>query len=65
MNEFLIWSLEHTAWWAPDKMGYTTVLQQAGRYTRNQADEILEDANIVMFHECKIPVECLGLSPVL
>lgn len=65
-TEFLIWSIEHTAWWAPARLGYTTAVQQAGRYTREEADQIVEDANHHgVLHECKIPVACLDLVPVL
>jgi hypothetical protein len=37
---YLIWSNEHRAWWGPDSLGYTTVLEKAGRYTKAEADHI-------------------------
>lgn len=67
MNEYLIWSIEHTAWWAPARLGYTTDLQQAGRYTHADAAQIVKQANgdARACHECMIPVAYLGLPPVL
>lgn len=40
---FYILSLDHTSggvvtWWRPDNQGYTTDLNQAGRYTRRQVE---------------------------
>jgi hypothetical protein len=64
-QEYLIWSIEHTAWWAPAELGYIEDLQRAGRYTKVQAARIVRQANRVDFNECMIPVACLGLVPVL
>jgi hypothetical protein len=58
MSEFLIWSIEHNAWWRPREIGYTRVLSEAGTYDRTRASEIVQRANIVKFHECMIPIEC-------
>jgi hypothetical protein len=58
-HAFLIWSIEHTAWWRPGKMGYTPHLEEAGRYGAADADAIVRRANIVKFHECAIPVEAV------
>lgn len=44
-TEWLIWSDEHGAWWAPDKAGYTRDLERAGRYSLAEATEICENAN--------------------
>ena len=57
--EWLIWSIEHTAWWAPRRHGSTRVLGLAGRYELAEAREIVRDANIVAFHECMIPDVCV------
>lgn len=35
--EYVIWSNEHRAWWAPDEQGYRVRLSSAGRYSRNHA----------------------------
>jgi hypothetical protein len=59
MSEFVIWSIEHEAWWGPGLWGYTRDLRDAGRYTRDAADRILARANYVAVNECAIPVACL------
>ena len=41
---YLVWSNEHRAWWAPDRCGYTIVLERAGRYTRDEAIAIASNA---------------------
>ena len=56
---FVIWSIEHNAWWAPDRRGYVRDALRAGRYARDEAREIVDDANVRSFEECMIPVECL------
>ncbi len=37
-KDYLIWSLEHKAWWMPNSCGYTGEVKQAGRYTKEEAD---------------------------
>ena len=59
-DEYLVWSVEHTAWWAPHHRGYTRDIRNAGRYARDEAREIVKRANVVSFEECMIPVECLA-----
>lgn len=56
---FLIWSIEHDAWWAPGEHGYTREIAAAGIYPRARAAEIVHNANIVRFHECMIPLACV------
>lgn len=57
MEEYLIWSEEHGAWWAPDERGYTTSMRKAGRYPFHTADIICKQANFGgQFHEVMIPV---------
>lgn len=46
INIWLIWSMEHNAWWSPNKCGYTKSRQQAGRYTYSEAMEIVKNANM-------------------
>lgn len=43
---FLIWSIEHGAWWAPNRNGYVKHRGQAGRYSYLAAQEIVKSANI-------------------
>ncbi len=34
---YLVWSNEHGAWWRPNSCGYTTKVEDAGRYGRKEA----------------------------
>jgi hypothetical protein len=61
MNEkyslYLIWSIEHTAWWAPHRRGYVRDPREAGQYSQGEAIEIVKSANLHdTFNECMIPV---------
>ena len=56
---YVLWSIEHTAWWAPHRRGYTRDIRDAGRYERLDAREIVRESNVVSFNECMIPVECV------
>ncbi len=38
--QYLVWSHEHSAWWRPNSLGYTTFMDKAGRYSREEAIEI-------------------------
>lgn len=40
----LIWSGEHHAWWRPNHAGYTTNIQEAGRYPIDEASAIKHGA---------------------
>jgi hypothetical protein len=44
--EYLIWSNQHRAWWAPAECGYTTVLEAAGRYSHADAAKIVAGATL-------------------
>lgn len=44
-DDWLIWSNEHHAWWGPGRAGYTTLTHMAGRYSKEEADRICEQAN--------------------
>lgn len=59
-DQFVIWSIEHHAWWRPWAMGYCETLAEAGRYSRQEAAQIVERANTVEFHECMIPLSAFG-----
>lgn len=48
-EQYLIESMEHTHgdeiyWWKPDRLGYTPFVDQAGRYSHNDAKIICENA---------------------
>lgn len=60
---FLIWSIEHDAWWRPQSLGYTRTLSEAGRYTRHEAEQILRRANLILTYECLIPVSAVSAAP--
>jgi hypothetical protein len=44
---FLVWSYEHRAWWGPNERGYTNAIVAAGRYTAEQALDIVYGANAI------------------
>jgi hypothetical protein len=62
MNNYLIWSNEHGAWWRPGSMGYTRIIAQAGRYTLERARYICEEANRYQA-KSEEPNEVMVLSP--
>lgn len=41
---YLIWAWDHEAWYRPNRAGYTTEVHQAGRYTKEEAGDIVTDA---------------------
>ena len=41
MSEYVIWSFEHRAWWGPSHRGYTPHLDDAGRYSKRDAGDIV------------------------
>ena len=50
---YLIWSYEHNSWWASGRSGYTCDLGQAGRYSAEEAGNIVTDS--VMMDELVVP----------
>lgn len=44
-TKWYIWSIEHSAWWKPNNMGYTTNKDEAGLYSFRSACIIINDAN--------------------
>jgi hypothetical protein len=44
-QNWLIWSNEHGAWWRPQASGYTRNIGEAGRYTKEFADDVCSEAN--------------------
>lgn len=43
--KWLIWSIEHNAWWKAGRRGYTIIRSQAGHYAYVDALNIVRDAN--------------------
>lgn len=59
-ERYVIWSEEHRAWWSPHRAGYTRSLVDAGRYAKEEADQIVTEANEYLppgksFNEIAIP----------
>ena len=44
MSQYLVWSNEHVAWWAPGHNGYVKRIEDAGRYSRHDALNICAHA---------------------
>jgi hypothetical protein len=42
---WLVWSIEHNAWWKPNGNGYTRDRAEAGRFTFLEAATICEESN--------------------
>ena len=45
-TKWYIWSIEHGAWWKPNRCGYTAEKSLAGTYSLSDALEIVKSANI-------------------
>lgn len=60
--DYVIWSIEHQAWWPASRMGYVETLALAGRFSHAEAAAIVERANYPpgTCHECMIPLEAFG-----
>ena len=43
---WLIYSMEHSAYWKPSHNGYTKSRSAAGRYTEEEEKEIVDGANM-------------------
>ena len=39
--DYVIWSFKHRQWWGPNRAGYTPDLLLAGRYTAEEAGDIV------------------------
>jgi len=44
--QWLLWSIEHSAWWKPNNRGYTRSRADAGRYSFEEACQIVTQANV-------------------
>lgn len=49
--KYNIWSIEHKAWWNPNKMGYTTDRNSAGDYSLDDAVSICLEADLIKNNE--------------
>lgn len=57
--KYVIWSIEHQAWWRANSHGYADSLVDAGVYDEAEARDILERANQVAVEECLIPLSAI------
>ncbi|WIM97812.1 hypothetical protein ACTOB_001366 [Actinoplanes oblitus] len=46
IDSYLVWSNQKTMWWRPRNSGYTQYIEEAGRYTRAEAEEIVRKATV-------------------
>jgi len=56
-TKYLIWSVEHNGWWKGDRHGYSDNLPGAGMFSKEEAEQIVNDSNMRGLEECMIPVE--------
>jgi hypothetical protein len=59
-GEYLVWSFEHNAWWAPAQNGYVLEFKEAGRYGYQEAIQIMHQANQYAAQpmEIMVPLKC-------
>lgn len=43
-QRWLVWSNQHGMWWRPNRSGYTAFIEEAGRYSRAEAERIVAQA---------------------
>jgi hypothetical protein len=55
--KYLIWSEEHGRWWLHPSSGYTYSMELAYRFTKEEADKIVEEANRVIHPESGVRAE--------
>lgn len=60
--QFLIWSIEHEAWWQPERRGYARELGAAGRYPEAEARAIVEQCNRARVNECLVPATAVDIN---
>ena len=57
---YLIWCVERSQWWKPNGCGYTSDINEAGRYSELRAYRILKQANIHKQEEVAVKVSSLN-----
>jgi hypothetical protein len=50
-GQWLIWCHERLMWWKPNRQGYCVLACDAGRYSFEEALEIVKQANYTKFNE--------------
>lgn len=56
MNNILLWAMDKKMWWGPDRAGYTTDCESAGRYDYETATLVAVASNYGPLDEATIPV---------
>jgi hypothetical protein len=46
VDQWLVWSNQRGMWWRADHRGYTQQIEEAGRYPRVEAEEIVRKATV-------------------
>lgn len=46
MSGYLVWSNQHRMWWRANHSGYTEFIEEAGRYSRADAEKIVTSATL-------------------
>lgn len=46
IDSYLVWSNQKGMWWRADRRGYTQIIDEAGRYTRAEAEDIVKSATL-------------------
>lgn len=46
MTSYLVWSNEHRMWWRANHSGYTEFVEEAGRYSRADAEQVVSKATL-------------------
>lgn len=57
IENYLVWSNEHNAWWGPNHRGYVNRVEHAGRYSKEEALKICQGANYSWNIERQMPNE--------
>lgn len=58
-KDFLIWSIEHGSWWRSNHEGYTSDVKEAGKYSFDEAIDIVNNPHTV---KPGIPNEAIVLA---
>lgn len=68
MDPYLVWSNEHGGWWKAGGWGYDAGLNEAGRFSRDEAIRICRQALPTAMHLgviSEIPVRLADLTEIL
>lgn len=57
-----VWSFQHVGWWKPNEHGYSTEIQEAGKYLLGRAWDICSRANVRHVQDAIVPVNPLWLE---